>query len=173
MHEVSLKYRIQRIASELKGKFLDIISVLPPKLILPVILLVLLNPTVMSQQAILEKTISMDAQTGTILEVLSKIEMEGGFSFSFNNCFPYERRVHIEADKKSVQQFLDDILSGLSVEYQEDKRTNKIMILDSESRLCQIFRGTVMDTETKSPLPGAHIVILYIAIMKKIMRRIE
>ena len=67
--------------------------------------------------------------------------------------------MHVDAGNKSVQQFLDDILVGLSVDYQEDKRSNKILIIDSPSRLCQSFRGTVMDIENKNPLPGAHIAI--------------
>ncbi len=113
-----------------------------------------------AQQPILEQTISLQEQTNTIEDILSQIEVIGGFTFSYVSSFPAEKKVHLQGGVKSVHSFLEEIFSGIPVEFEEKR--NKIHILNPESgemMFYQSLRGTVIDEVTRSPLPGAHIFI--------------
>jgi len=115
-----------------------------------------------AQKSILEKTISLESQTSSIVEILDQIEIEGNCSFAYTNFFPYRKKIQISAEVKTIRLFLDEIFSGIPVKFEEDK--DKVFIIDGNPGnvlLYQSLRGTVVDKETKSPLAGAHIIIEY------------
>ncbi len=80
--------------------------------ILAIIILVFCMGTLRGQTAILDRSVKIESTEGTIGSVLDEISRKGGFVFSYNQDIPYDRHVHLQFKRQSVQQFLNELFDG-------------------------------------------------------------
>ena len=72
--------------------------------------------SIQAQDAILDQEITLDKITGTTAGFLTEISEKGGFTFTYSNQIPLEKRVTLRGKKQSVRSLLDQLFAG-KVEY--------------------------------------------------------
>jgi len=75
--------------------------------------------TAFSQQADLDKTITIVGIDTLLVDVLDEIAEKGGINFSFlNERLPTGKKVTIKAENRSIRSILDELCEDLGMEYQ-------------------------------------------------------
>jgi TonB-linked SusC/RagA family outer membrane protein len=112
---------------------------------------------IFSQTGILDRKVEIKITEGSIGLVLNEIGHRGGFAFSYGQDIPRENKIILNHSKQTVRQYLDEIFKDkiYCIEY-----GNKLIIMQRPMlHEGYVFRGRVVDAETKEPLPGVTIYI--------------
>jgi len=128
-----------------------------PRFYFLVMLLLITGNLSNAQESLLDETITLEKQYGTIAEFLTKVESAGNLFISYgNNTVPSSNYIQIEGGNKKIREFLDEILAGIPVTYSVKMRRISLV----PGPLFQTLRGNVKDIESGSPLIGANLRIL-------------
>ncbi len=127
-----------------------------------VFLLNMLFQPVWSQTKLLDGHISFAEQTASIKSLLSTMESIRGFTFSYGSEVPVDRIFHVDNEKRTIREHLNNIFQGDSLAFIE--KGNKILIVPASSHVKkeaprQTVRGRILDMDTKIPLVGVNVLL--------------
>ena len=127
-----------------------------------VILLTMLFQPAWSQTKLLDGHISFAEQTASIKSLLTTMESIRGFTFSYGSEVPVERIYHVNNEKKTIREHLNNMFREDSLAFIE--RGNKILIIPVSSvspneQPKQTIKGQILDSDTKMPLVGVNVLL--------------
>ncbi len=123
------------------------------------LLLTMLFQPAWSQTKLLDGHISFAEQTASIKSLLTTMESIRGFTFSYSSEVPVERIYHVNNEKRTIREHLNNMFRGDSLAFIE--RGNKILIIPVSSvspneQPKQTIKGQILDSDTKMPLDRTH-----------------
>ena len=77
------------------------------KPVLMALLLLVSSAILMGQSEILNRKVRIENREGTIGSILDEISREGGFVFSYSQDIPRNKKVRLQYNRQTVQQFLE------------------------------------------------------------------
>ncbi|MCF2444960.1 STN domain-containing protein [Dyadobacter sp. CY345] len=106
-------------------------------------------------QKLLNRHVSIHVKQKPVSEVLKLVSEQGKFYFSYNSdLVPGDSLVTIKADNKSVEQILDDLLTGI---YQYKETGDYIIIQRPQKEKYYYLTGRIFDNETGKEVDYASI----------------
>lgn len=121
------------------------------------ILLLTYSAMLFGQSDILNRKVKIENRKGTVGSILDEISREGAFYFSYNQDISPDRKVGLQHNRQTVQQYLDEIFGGkiYCVAYE-----NKLLIkLKPELPEFYTVRGKVIDSGNGDPIPAVTVII--------------
>lgn len=133
------------------------------QVLFPVLLILFFLNTgisVMAQQGLLDREISIPHTTGEIDDLLKAISRKGRFSFTYTSQIDTRRLASVLHRKQTVRQHLADIFRYDSITILEQNK--KILLIPKVVRLPETsafrsVRGIVIDSRSHRPLPYSSI----------------
>ncbi len=115
-----------------------------------------------------QKSISIDVNDAALQEVISFLEAEYGFLFSYKASDIADIHISIKTENSNIESFLDTALSGKPLEYEivdnnyiilKKKTTEEDQLSGNkqEDKKKSTFCGTVIDSFTQKPLAFANV----------------
>ena len=109
------------------------------------------------QSAQMDRRLSLSYDDAPLGEVLEGISASAGVSFSYSsNKIPLDEKVRLNVEQETLKNILEEVLKDVPVEYKvyDDK------IVLSRIHMIQTIRGKVIDSDSRSPVFGATVVVL-------------
>lgn len=124
--------------------------------------LLLMAPYCLSQkvQSKLKTKLSIEIENEPLANALKAIEDLGNFRFAYSNQdIDLGRELTLSVKDKVIEEILRMIFPGQEIIFRE--KGNKILIVkDAVSTIFQTVRGTIVESETNQPIPGANVIII-------------
>lgn len=113
-----------------------------------------------TRESKLNLRVSFEMEHEPLANALKQIEDLGGFNFAYSNQdIDLNRMVTLSVNEETILAILRQIFPGNDLNFSE--RGNKILIVKVKPpTIFQTVRGTVVEAETKQPIPGANVIIL-------------
>lgn len=124
------------------------------------ILFLLTHSGILSAQPAL---ITLNRDNASLETILNEIEQKSSYYFLYNQkLIDTEHRISVNLRNSTVEQILDNVLSGLGISYVIYGRQIILMPpdeADSMKMVQQTIEGVVSDALTGDPLPGVNVVV--------------
>lgn len=125
----------------------------------------LLLPVLSYAQAdVSERQILVPAYSGSAKALLEQISEKENITFAHSSKVSLNFEVRFQQKKISLQEFLNILLEGQSIDYKI--KTDRVLLYPMKEfsvqtvSLSQTVRGTVVDMDSKLPLIGAQVILL-------------
>jgi len=118
---------------------------------------------VKSQEAILDREISLSQTTGEIDVLLNELSHKGKFTFTYTSQVLVHRMASVFTKKQAVRNHLEDIFRFDSIQFVE--QNNKVLLVPLLKKVMpapnyRIIRGLVIDSRTRRPLPYSSVFLI-------------
>jgi hypothetical protein len=113
---------------------------------------------------IADKQINIPDFKGTAKQLLDQVSKNEGLVFAYSSEVSLNFEVSFKKKQMELKEFLDLLLKGKQIGYKV--KGNKIQLFpdkknaEEPKKLTQTVRGTIIDADSKLPLPGATILII-------------
>ncbi|MBO3698696.1 TonB-dependent receptor [Roseivirga sp. E12] len=110
--------------------------------------------------SLLNRVLSIEVEEEPLANTLKRIEELGGFRFAYSNQdIDLSRDITLKEDSTQLIDILRQIFPAEDISFRE--RGNKVLIVKAPVvKIYQTVRGTIIDHETKQPIPGANVIIM-------------
>lgn len=108
----------------------------------------------------LDMKLSIEVESEPLANTLRIIELTGEFKFAYSNLdLDLSREVTFKVNGQSLRDVLRMIFPSEEISFRE--KGNKVLIVKTaRPTIFQTVRGSIVDAETKQPIPGANVIIL-------------
>jgi hypothetical protein len=111
-----------------------------------------------------ERQINVPDFNGTAKQLLDQISKDENIVFAYSSEVSLDFEIHFEKKRMPLREFLEILFAGKPVGFKVSG--DKVILFpdktksDSPGRLSQTVRGSVIDADSKLPLPGVTVILL-------------